>query len=253
MPLTERRPMRWRRNRSARPPRPRAHPLTADEQQQLLSKMTGEIARSPVLTAFGLRVRCLRGRFYVEQPTPGGTVVWGRITPVDNDLLLEVEHRSWKEVARGTAGKLIKTIAGDTRGTFHGLGALDTSLRKAGQGLTRLPMKQEGHRFLYTDTGAGCTVQEVLFHFFGLPVEVIAEPAIWYSYHRTPHLVEFSEDRTRVLVRFSAVSISGEAFGGTCLYAQREGKWGAYPIRPSESDSIASAEAWLSKRKWKGW
>src|SRR5438270_5434150 len=178
--------------------------------------MVGEIARSPVLAGFGVRVRFLRGRFYVERPTPAGVEVWGRITPLADDLLLEVERRSWNEVARGSAPKLIKVIAGDTRGTFHGLGSLDRSLRQAGQGLTRLPMKLENARFLYTDTGEGCTVQEALFHFFGLPIEVIAQPALWYSYHQTPRFVECAEDRTRVLVRFSATSWSGESFGGTC-------------------------------------
>ena len=178
--------MRWRRNWSARPPRPKVRRLPADEQQQLLAKMTKEIARSPVLSAFGVRVRFLRGRFYVERLTPSGVEAWGRITPLKDDLLLEVERRSWSEVARGAAQKLIKLIAGDTKGTFHGLGSLDHALRKAGQGLTRLPMKVKDNKFLYSDTGEGCTVQEALFHYFGLPVEVIAEPALWYSYHRTP-------------------------------------------------------------------
>src|SRR3954447_19657386 len=181
--------MRWRRNWSERPPRPKVRRLSADEQQQLLTKMAGEIARSPVLSAFAIRVRLLRGRFYVERPTPGGVESWGRITPVKDDLLLEVEQRRWKEVATGSPQKLIKVIAGDARGTFHGLGSLDQSLRKAGLGLTRLPMKLKDNEFVYADTGEGCSVQEALFHFFGLPVEVIAEPAVWYSYHRTPHIV----------------------------------------------------------------
>jgi hypothetical protein len=51
------------------------------------------------------------------------------MTPLagSNDLLLEQERRkgSWSEVARGSARKLIKIISGDTRGTFHGLGALE--------------------------------------------------------------------------------------------------------------------------------
>jgi hypothetical protein len=47
--------------------------------------------------------------------------------------------------------------------------------------------------------------------------------------------------------------LSGERFGGTCLYACRDGRWGAYRIRPSESRDIASAEAWLAKRKWRQW
>ena len=150
--------MRRRRNWSGRPPRPRVRRLTADEQQKLLTTMAREVARSPVLSAFGIQVRSLRGRFYVERPTPGGVESWGRITPVEDDLLLEVEHRSWKEVARGSPQKLIKTIAGDARGTFHGLGSLDHSLRTAGQGLTRRAMKLKDNRFVYADTGSGCTV-----------------------------------------------------------------------------------------------
>ena len=66
-------------------------------------------------------------------------------------------------------------------------------------------------------------------------------------------IVEGSLDRSRVLVRFGAMSWSGEDFGGTCLYAQRDGRWGAYRIRPSQSRDIATAEAWLVKRKWKQW
>jgi len=244
--------MRWRRNWSARPHRPKVRRLAADEQKKLLAQMAKEIARSPVLSGFGIQVRFLRGRFYVERPRPSGVEAWGRITPLADDLLLEVERRSWNEVARGSAQKLIKVIAGDTRETFHGLGSLDHSLRNPGQGLTRLPMKVKDNKFIYSDTSEGCTVQEALFHYFGLPIEVIAQPAVWYSYHRTPRIVECAEDRTRVLVRFSAVSLSG-TFGGTCLYAQRDGSWGAYPIRPSQSGSIASAEAWLVKRKWKAW
>ncbi len=244
--------MRWRRNWSARPPRPKVRRLSADEQHQLLTKMAREIARSPVLSGFGIQVRLLRGRFYVERAMPSGVETWGRITPLADELLLEVERRSWNEVARGSAQKLIKVISGDTRGTFRGLGSLDQSLRKAGQGLTRLPMKVKDNKFIYSDTSEGCTVQEALFHYFGLPIQVIAQPALWYSYHRTPRIVECVEDRTRVLVRFTAVSLSG-SFGGACLYAQREGQWGAYPIRPSESQSIAAAEAWLVKRKWKAW
>ncbi len=73
------------------------------------------------------------------------------------------------------------------------------------------------------------------------------------SCHRTPRIIEFSEDRTRVLVRFTAMSWSGESFGGTCLYLKREERWGAYTIRPNQSQSIAMAEAWLVKRNWISW
>lgn len=183
----------------------------------------------------------------------------GRITPLaaaKGALLLEAENRSgsWSEIAKGSAQKLIKVVASDTKGRFHGLGSVDKVLRKTGKGLSRLPVKKQGKcKFVYTDTGAACTAQEALFHYFGLPLDVIAEPSEWYSYHRVPQIVEASKDRTRVLVRFSAMSWSGESFGGTCLYAKRDGQWGAYPIKPSESRSIATAEVWLVKRKWEAW
>jgi hypothetical protein len=244
--------MQWRRSFSTRPPRPKVHRLSADTQEEILAKMTWEIADSPILSGFGLQVRFLRGRFYVERPLSSGNVVWGRITPVADEFLLEHEWRSWAKIAEGSPQKLIKVIAGDSQGTFHGLGFLDGSLRKAGQGLTRLPMEIKGGKFVYADSGEGCSVQEVLFHYYGLPIEVIAQPKLWYSYHRTPHIAECSEDRTRVLVRFSAESLRG-SFGGTCLYAQRDGSWACYPVRPSESKNIATADAWLVKRKWKGW
>ena len=253
--------MRWGRDRWPEYiPRPTPRRLTEKEKSKILAAMTRAVAASPVLSYLGVRVRALRGRFYVERESSEGEVadVLGRITPLlaaKGDLLLEVQGRSgnWREVAQGSAPKLIKAIASDTKGRFHGLGSVDKVLRKSGKGLNRLPVKMRGKcQFVYAQTGADCTAQDALFHYFGLPLEVIAEPAVWYSYHRTPRIVEFSKDRTRVLVRFMAESLSG-TFGGTCLYAQRDEKWAAYRIRPSESRDIATAEAWLVKRKWKEW
>src|SRR5208282_2695175 len=43
----------------------------------------------------------------------------------------------------------------------------------------------------------------------------------------------------------------GRGSAHTLIYACRDGRWGAYRIRPSESRDIASAEAWLVKRKWR--
>jgi hypothetical protein len=45
--------------------------------------------------------------------------------------------------------------------------------------------------------------------------------------------------------------LSGKDFGGTCLYLLKNGEWGAFTIKLSESRSIAVAEKWLVKRKWK--
>jgi hypothetical protein len=255
--------MRWRDRWPERIPRPKARRLTEKEKSTILAAMTRAVAASPVLSYLGVQVRALRGRFYLERECKDEDepVIesLGRITPLteaNGALLLEVENRTgnWSEVATGSAGKLINVVAGDTTGRFHGLGSVDKALRKAGNGLNRLPVKKAGKRkFVYSETGAVCTPQEALFHYFGLPLEVIAEPSEWYSYHRVPLVVESSKDRKRVLVRFAAVSGSGEHFGGTCLYAERDGSWNAYTIRPSESESIATAEAWLVKRKWKAW
>lgn len=247
--------MRWRRAWPSRPPRPKPRRLAANEQEDLLATMTRAISRSPILSALQLGVRCARGRFYVERHTPEGIEEWARITPLAEELMLEIERRSgsWSVVAEGSALTLIKKIASDVKGTFHGLGALEKSLVAAGQGLTRLPVNVSGKtRFTY-DTGIACSTQEALFHFFGLPVDVIAQPALWYRRHRAPRIVEFSGDRTQVLVYFSAVSLSGEGFGGTCLYLSRDGEWDAFTIKPSESQDIASAHRWLIKRKWKQW
>ncbi len=253
--------MRW--GRDSWPeyiPRPKPRRLTDKEKSKILAVMTRAVAASPVLSYLGIRVRALRGRFYVERESSEGEVagVLGRITPLlaaKGALILEVQGRSgnWREVAQGSAPKLIKAIASDTKGKFHGLGSVDKVLRKSGKGLNRLPVKMKGKcQFVYAETGDVCTAQDALFHYFGLPLEVIAEPAVWYSYHRTPRIVDFSKDRTRVLVRFTAASLSG-SFGGTCRYAKRDGKWAAYRIRPSESRDIPSAETWLVKRKWNEW
>ncbi|MCP5069863.1 MAG: hypothetical protein GY946_25125 [bacterium] len=40
---------------------------------------------------------------------------------------------------------------------------------------------------------------------------------------------------------------------GTCLYALKGGDWGYYTIKPSASETVASAETWLSKRDWEDW
>jgi hypothetical protein len=253
--------MGWRQNWPERQPRPEVRTLSDDEKKKHLVAMTKEIAASPVLTGLGLGVRSQRGRFYLErslgEEESAGVEAWGRVTPLadSDDLLLEQERRkgSWSEIARGSARKLIKAVASDTKGTFHGLGAVDKVLRKSSKGLERLTVQRKGTTFAYAGSGEVCSPQEALFHYFGLPLHVLVEPSEWYSFHRKPMIVEGSKDRSRVLVRFGAMSSSGESFAGTCLYACREGRWGAYRIKPTQGGDIASAEAWLVMRKWKQW
>ena len=258
--------MRWdRRHSYVRPPRPKARSLAAEERDQILAKLSAEIDRSVILKAFAVQARTLRGRFYLDwkwnpDDTPEQVSSLGRITPLadpSGQLLLEAEYgrNKWSKIATGTPEKLIKTVGADAKGSFHCLGSLQKSLRQCGKaGLVRLPVNQaEPGKFVYAETGQKCSVQEALYHYFELPIRVIATPAGWYSCHRTPLIVESSPDRIRVLVRFTSMSWSGESFGGTCLYMKRQEKWASYTIRPNQSQDIASAEAWLVKRNWVQW
>jgi hypothetical protein len=256
--------MSWKNRWPERQPRPKVKRLSKAQKDQILATLSEGVDASPVLSVLDIRVRALRGRFYFERlwntaEENSAVEVIGRATPLDgyeNTLLLEVEKRkgNWYTVIRGTAEEVVKAIATDTKGTFHGLGTLDKSLRQAGGNLNRLEVAMEDeYRFVYAQTGEECAVQEALFHFFGMPIKVIAEPREWYVYHRRPEIVEVSQDRSGILVRFSAMSMSGSTFGGTCLYTIVDDRWQAFTIKPNQSDSIATAIAWLQKRQWREW
>ena len=239
-----------------REPRPKARTISAEERsRRSWRRCRKEIAASPVLTGLGIQVRVRRGRFFLEQVATEGEsteiLALCRITPLadaPSNLLLEVEHREgkWSEVARGSAQKLIRTVASDAEGTFHGMGSLDKALRRSGKGLERLPVKAQGKtKFVYAETGVKCSVQEALFHYFGLPFTVIAEPSEWYSYHREPKIIEGSKDRTRILVRFTAESFSGKSSAGpACM---RAGTVSGEPTRSSR------ARAGTSRPPRHGW
>src|SRR5580704_9560775 len=132
--------MRWWRDRWPEYiPRPKVRRLTEKEKCAILATMTRAVAASPVLSYLGVQVRALRGRFYLErrlkEEGEPAVEILGRITPLlgaKGALLLEVEHHngSWHEVDPGSAQKLIKVVASDTKGKFHGLGSVDKVLRK---------------------------------------------------------------------------------------------------------------------------
>lgn len=253
--------MRWRNRWPERQPRPKLRKLSAGEKERCLSAMKRAIDRAPVLSSLCVQAQASRGRFYVKREFisyngKSAVEVLGRISPLadsNGDFLLETEWRlaAWSEVKRGNVQTVMKTIADDTRGRFHGLGSLNGFLRKAG-GLNRAPVDRMGLEFLYQDSEEKCTTQEALYHYFGMPISVIVEPRQWYLYHRQPIIVEASEDRTRVLVDFVKGGVSGD-FSGTVLYLIKEGNWAVFTIRPSESKSIASAETWIKKRHWENW
>lgn len=253
--------MGWRRNWSERPPRPKARKLSDDEREKMLLCIKKSIKNSPVLSALNYRVKSLRGRFYYEQVLSDSVIdVVGRITPLvtpNDNFLLEVEFgkNKWKEIAKGKIRTITNAVSGDKKGTFHGLGILDKSIRIANKNRIQkiAIVKTDENSFYYSEANKQCGCQEVLYHYFGVPICVIAEPRGWYIYHRHPYIIEIDEKRHCVLTRFTSVSSYGDSFGGTCLYIKREGEWGAFSIKPNQSESIESAILWLEKRKWKGW
>jgi len=130
---------------------------------------------------------------------------------------------------------------------------LDKSLREMGGLLKRVEVKMlDGFRFVYASTGADCPFHEALFHFFGMPIDIIAEPRVWYAYHRRPQMLEVSHDYTQVLVAFTADGLYG-SFSGVCLYTVVDNRWKAFTIKPNQSGDIATARAWLEKRGWQAW
>ena len=124
---------------------------------------------------------------------------------------------------------MLKVVEGDCKGTFHGLGSLLTKQR-----------------------GGKRSAQVVLHRDFKIPLRILAEPGDWYSMHRKPTIAEINGTNDRVLVRFVACGRSGP-IQGSCVYALRNGDWDCYTIKPSASETIATAEMWLNKRDWEDW
>lgn len=245
-----------------RPARPAVRKLDVQETQAVVEGLTKAIHDSPVLAALGYRIQARRGRFYFESD-PDGTgeyFVVGRVTPLADKaaaFLLEVERSSgaWSEEYKGTIGDVGKCVAGDRKGTFHGLGRLDLSIRKAVRDKrSRLLFERRGPlQYHPVSTRAVFSVPEVLFHVFEVSIPVVAKPRGWYECHRKTSLREVDEVEKRILVDFSAEDSYGYSFGGKCLYCRHDGKWDAFRIKPDQSASIASSLAWLEKRGWKPW
>lgn len=253
--------MRWRRFGRfdrARPERPKRKALAAEDAKSVLKRAQKTIAASYVLSRMPVEARLVRGRLYMYGPEGDDEGPWARITPIAGSrdgFLLDAPHGDgWREVSQGSLAKALRLIAEDDRGTFHGLGAVEKQIKRASPAVE--PTSQvalAGRKFVHAGDRSPCTVGEILHFYFGVPLHVAREPVIWYERHREPSIVEFDVRSKRVLVSFEQVSFHGERFGGTCLYAHVDGSWGAYGVKPSESDSIRTAEAWLVKKQWEGW
>ncbi len=59
--------------------------------------------------------------------------------------------------------------------------------------------------------------------------------------------------RATKLVGESLIRNVGPIPQHTCLYALTDGEWGCYTIKPSASETIATAKTCLNKRDWEDW
>jgi hypothetical protein len=229
--------MSWKDTWPEREPRPKLARLTQAQKELFLNSLQEGIATSPVLSALALRVRSLRGRFYLDKPwyapeEDAEMEMVARVSPrsrTKDHFLLDAQktNGNWYEVMQGTIEEVLHALAYDTRGTFHGLGALEKSLRETDVPATRRDIDvHDNYRGVYRETGEECTVPEVLYHVYGVPIPVIAEPREWYAYHRTPKIVEVNDDRSQITVEFTKMDMYyGREHGDACVYAQRNGKW----------------------------
>jgi hypothetical protein len=209
-------------------PRPKAAKLPKEALERLHVRAEQYVEQSVVLRELVQEVQLTRGRLYFWRAPED---LMARITPLaPRCMLLEAPRGdTWTKQKQGQLATALKTLEHDTKGTFHGLGALAM------------------------DQHAGDPPAQVTLHReLGIPIPVLAEPGYWYSMHRVPVIAEINQAKDRALVDFIAGGLSG-SFHGTCLYALRDGEWGCYAIRPNASETIAAAEAWLEKRGWEGW
>jgi hypothetical protein len=200
------------------------------ERQRLHARAKKYVEESTILRELVGEVQLARGRIYLWRDREDDDLM-ARITPLGpRSMLLETPRRnSWTEHKRGQLATVLKYAESDTTGTFHGLGSL-----------------------IAKENGSKRSAQSALHRDLKIPIPVLAQPGYWYSMHRKPSIVEVSDSRDRALVRFVAFGMSG-SFHGTCLYALKDGEWGCYTIKPSASETIATAVAWLDKREWEDW
>ena len=229
--------MGWRGNQwPAKRLRPKLRKLSKEAKTGILELFEQKISSSAVLSALDVKVRPLRDRFYLEKPGFCATDTsevenLGRITPVldkKTPLLLDTMNMNgnWYEVLMGTDKEIFETIIYDTKGTFHGLGQLEKSLCK-NKTISPLDIEmRDNYQFIFKETGEECTVQEVLYYVFGIPIPLIAEPREWYLYHRTPKIIKINKKMTSIKVEFSKLDIHyGKYISGICKYEKHGDKW----------------------------
>ena len=248
---------KWSHRDDVQPKRPARRKLDLTARDALLAELRRAIAKTIVHPALGVRVVAEHGFLHFDRPAATNPQQWegmARALPrAEGGLLLEAHSSRGGhfEVKKGSTAIVVRALAEGAAGTFHGVGAVEQRARRTKRRLEREALVQTAEGFVYAADGMSASVPEVLYHHFEVPLDVAGEPREWYAYHRRPAIREIAPGL--VLVGFSADSFTGPHFGSTCLYAERDGVWAAYPVRPNAAETIATAEAWLAKRKWEAW
>jgi len=203
--------------------------LSREDLSRLRERAAEFVEGSPLLRGLVECVQAARGRIYLWWFGGG---LMARITPLGiRSVGLESHHGGddYRERRRGLLGRLLRYVEEDVEGVFHGLGA-----------------------FLSKERGKKAPVLVVPHERYKIPLWVVARPRRWYERGLRPVILEGDKLRGRVLVGFVSGCLSG-GIRRACVYARRGGDWGWYPVREKVTESLSMAEAWLEKRKWKGW
>ena len=198
---------------------------------------------APVLKHLSLEVTP-KGQHFLLEYQYEGTVTMARVTPMEGSPAYALEYMSeigWALYGQGTPNRLIKLLSNDTLGTFHGLGGIDQALRNSSGENPEIVQSGTG-MFTYKSTGFQCSLQEALYFYYDLPLEVIMEPREWYALHAVPSLLDTGMNDRRLLVRFCDRKAAGAKIIGHVLYALKRNEWWAITLPDGEGQTLQEAE-----------
>jgi hypothetical protein len=148
---------RW--NNCERPARPARARLTPAARDELLEALRRNVAKSPVLAELHVEVTAARGFFHFSRRYPGDDRPFeiARAVPLAEDATLMLEAQSSRAtyyfVAKGKPATIVRALAMDTAGTFHGLGAIERHARTTKGGLVREKLRRSAGGFAYAIDG----------------------------------------------------------------------------------------------------
>ena len=207
--------MRWRRWRDypPRPTRPKVERLSGEGRGK--ADTSAECRLRPLARLDGTEratSATARGRFYVERDRRQ-TVLWGP----HHAGSPRTGRYCWNASGEPTNGT--KSPAAACRRSSRPSPAIPAAPSTAWDPGRRTPRRRSNRnpvrrrtpwrRFVDASSGEPCSAPEALFAYFGIPLHVLIQPRRWYIYHRTPVIVEYASDRSRVLVCFCSGTLLG--------------------------------------------